>query len=179
MRYCSLYATSRGMGAVIANERGLESVILPDPAGTDPLLAPVAGDLAALPSSTLSCQGAELLRRYFAGEKVSFALPLDDSHWSTFGRAVYRAVVEIPWGEVRSYGEIARACGRPGAARAVGRLMAANRLPIIIPCHRVVAANGGLTGYSAPGGVAFKRELLSFEAVSVMALKGGAAEQAI
>jgi methylated-DNA-[protein]-cysteine S-methyltransferase len=167
MVYGSLYETARGIGGVVANESGLVAVILPDPVGKESVLAQMRQWHAELQPLALSREAAELLRHYFAGEAVQFALPIDDRHWSAFGRAVYHAVMAIPYGEVRSYGAIATSCGCPGAARAVGRLMASNRLPIIIPCHRVVAANGALTGYSAPGGVPFKEELLQMEGVSL------------
>lgn len=169
MVYGSLYETARGIGGVVANETGLVAVILPDPIGRGAVLAQMHLWHAELQPLALGTKAADLLRHYFAGETVQFALPIDDRHWSAFGRAVYQAVMAIPYGEVRSYGAIAMSCGCPGAARAVGRLMAANRLPIIIPCHRVVAANGALTGYSAPGGVSFKEELLQMEGVSLMA----------
>ncbi len=165
----ALYETARGIGGIVANETGLVALILPDQAGKAAVIAQLQQLSAALQPLPLNSQATALLQRYFAGEAVQFALPIDDRHWSAFGRAVYHAVMAIPYGEVRSYGAIANSCGRPGAARAVGRLMAANRLPIIIPCHRVVAANGALTGYSAPGGVPFKEELLQLEGVSLKA----------
>lgn len=169
MVYGALYETSRGVGGVVANESGLVAVILPDPVGKEAVLAQLHQWQAVLQPLALCSKAAAMLQHYFAGETVLFALTIDDRHWSAFGRAVYQAVMAIPYGEVRSYGAIAKSCGRPGAARAVGRLMAANRLPIIIPCHRVVAANGALTGYSAPGGVPFKEELLQLEGVSLTA----------
>ena len=80
-----------------------------------------------------------------------------------FRRAVYAATREIPAGTTRSYGEVARAIGRPDGARDVGTALARNPFPIIVPCHRVVAANGALTGFSAPGGLATKRRMLELE----------------
>ena len=163
MDYGSMFETVSGVGAVLANDYGLTAVFLPDPAGVAALIARLPGAPLAPPASQLTLETAELLRRYFAGEPVTFDCPIDDRHWTEFGRQVYLAVMAIPYGAVRSYGAIAAQCGRPGAARAVGRLMAANRLPIIIPCHRVVAASGALTGYSAPGGIDTKEKLLLLE----------------
>jgi len=91
-------------------------------------------------------------------------LPLD-VHATAFRRRVWEALRRIPAGETRSYGEIAQAVGAPGAARAVGTACATNPVPIVVPCHRVVAANGGLGGYS--GGLARKRQLLDAEGAQV------------
>ena len=90
-------------------------------------------------------------------------VPLDDRHLDDLRRAVYAATREIPPGTTRSYGEIARAIGRPNGAREVGAALARNPFPIIVPCHRVVAASGALTGFSAPGGLATKRRMLELE----------------
>ncbi|MEE2750765.1 MAG: methylated-DNA--[protein]-cysteine S-methyltransferase [Myxococcota bacterium] len=83
---------------------------------------------------------------------------------SRFRATVYRIVTDIPWGQTLSYGEVAAAAGSPGAARAVGSAMAANRFAPFIPCHRVVPSNGGLGEYG--GGVALKKALLEMEAGS-------------
>ena len=85
-------------------------------------------------------------------------------NYPPFFRAVWRECARIPSGEVRTYGWIARRIGKPGAARAVGRALAANPFAPLIPCHRVVASDGSLGGYSGPGGVAAKRRMLSREA---------------
>lgn len=88
---------------------------------------------------------------------------LDDRGVDAFRREVYAATREIAAGTTRSYGEVARAIGRPDSAREVGAALARNPCPIIVPCHRVVAANGALTGFSAPGGLATKRRMLELE----------------
>jgi methylated-DNA-[protein]-cysteine S-methyltransferase len=90
-------------------------------------------------------------------------VPLDDRGVDAFRHAVYAATREIPAGSTRTYGEIARSIGRPDAARDVGAALARNPVPIIVPCHRVVAANGALTGFSAPGGLETKRRMLEIE----------------
>ena len=84
-----------------------------------------------------------------------------------FYQAVWRACAEIPKGEVRTYGWIARRMGKPGAARAVGQALGKNPFAPAVPCHRVVGADGRLTGYSGAGGVAKKRRLLRAEGVPV------------
>ena len=80
-----------------------------------------------------------------------------------FARDVLAALQQVPAGATVSYGELAARAGHPGAARAVGRVMAGNPLPLVVPCHRVVGANGALTGYSGAAGVATKKWLLEFE----------------
>ena len=106
------------------------------------------------------------LRWYFAGEEVAFRLPLAYGPATPFQREVWRALRRIPYGEVRSYRWVARAISRPRSARAVGRACGANPWPIVVPCHRVVAANGSLGGYSS--GLNWKRLLLRIEGASLM-----------
>jgi methylated-DNA-[protein]-cysteine S-methyltransferase len=84
-------------------------------------------------------------------------------HLTPFGRRVVKACRGIPYGGTASYGTLAQKAGSPKAARAVGQCMASNRVPLIVPCHRVVAASGRLGGFSAPGGVDVKRRLLDLE----------------
>ena len=109
---------------------------------------------------------AERLRSYFAGERVSFDDVELDLEWcSPFQRAVLDAMRAIPYGEVATYGEVAAHAGRPGAQRAVGTVCASNRFPILVPCHRVVAASG--IGPYGSLGSAYKRRLLELERVSL------------
>ena len=99
------------------------------------------------------------LREYAAGERHEFDLPLD-LHGTEFELAVWAELGRIPFGETRTYGDIARALGDAGASRAVGGANGRNPLPVVVPCHRVVAANG-LGGFS--GGAGIKERLLSHE----------------
>ena len=109
----------------------------------------------------------ERLLSYVAGEPADFRdVPVAVEHLSAFQRRVVRACRSIPTGEQRSYGEVAALAGSPGAARAVGQVMASNRVPLVVPCHRVVAAGGRLGGFSAPQGLAMKRRLLALEKVA-------------
>jgi methylated-DNA-[protein]-cysteine S-methyltransferase len=104
------------------------------------------------------------LRAYCAGQSVDFLdVPLDLNDLTDFQWRVSLACRQIPWGQTCTYGELASRIGSPGAARAVGSVMARNRLPIVIPCHRVLGAGRRLGGYSAPGGLDTKRRLLSLE----------------
>ena len=105
-------------------------------------------------------RAVEQLEEYFDGARTAFDLPLAASG-SRFEEAVWGALSEIPYGETRSYGEVARAVGRPDRARAVGTANARNPLAIVVPCHRVIGSDGSLTGYG--GGLERKRALLALE----------------
>ena len=105
------------------------------------------------------------LEEYFSGTRRQFDLPLDLNGISTFARDVLDRVRAIPYGSVASYSSIAGSSGSPGAARAVGNVMATNPIPILIPCHRVVRANGSLGRYG--GGDRMKRALLALEGFAV------------
>lgn len=100
------------------------------------------------------------LREYFSGRRRRFELPLCLTG-TEFQKRVWKALLEIPYGQVRTYGEIARAIGRPNAARAVGAACSRNPLWIAVPCHRVIGADGSLTGYA--GGTDMKEKLLELE----------------
>ncbi len=108
-------------------------------------------------------QAQQELEEYFAGRRRSFDVPLDLSGQAPFTGRVLEALCAVPYGAILTYGELALRAGNPRAARAVGRAMAVNPLPIVIPCHRVVAAGGRLCGYSGGGGVRTKEWLLAFE----------------
>ena len=101
------------------------------------------------------------LRAYFAGERRAFDLRIDFRNVSPFLRRVLAAAASVPPGQVVSYGEIARRIGQPGSSRAVGQALGRNPMPIVIPCHRVIAAGGKIGGYG--GGLRMKRTLLRLE----------------
>ena len=117
-----------------------------------------AGELA---EEGEAAEAAELVRRWSEGEDVDLAGRLDFSRGTAFQRAVWQAMLEIPRGETRSYGWLAERIGRPGAARAVGQAVGANPLPLLVPCHRVIASDGGLGGFG--GGLEMKEALLRHE----------------
>ncbi|MFB8106326.1 MULTISPECIES: methylated-DNA--[protein]-cysteine S-methyltransferase [unclassified Streptomyces] len=100
------------------------------------------------------------LTAYFAGELTTFDVPLA-LHGTPFQRSVWAELLKIPYGETRTYGELAGELGKPGASRAVGLANGKNPVSIIVPCHRVIGASGGLTGYG--GGLDRKQRLLAFE----------------
>lgn len=118
-------------------------------------------------TDTVPIQSTELLlcaqrqiNEYFAGKRKIFSLPLALTG-TPFQRKVWQQLIQIPYGEVRSYGQIAQAVGNPKACRAVGAANHCNPIPILVPCHRVVGANGSLTGYA--GGLWRKNLLLQLE----------------
>ena len=108
----------------------------------------------------LSCPAIDQIREYFAGERKHFDLPLAPVG-TDFQQEVWRELAKIPFGETTTYGELAQRVGRPRASRAVGAANGQNRIAIVLPCHRVVGANGKLTGFA--GGLDKKEKLLRFE----------------
>jgi methylated-DNA-[protein]-cysteine S-methyltransferase len=106
---------------------------------------------------------ANQIREYLNGKRRTFRGRIDWRAMSPFQRRVLRATLRIPYGRTSTYGKLALAIGNPRAARAVGRALGANPLPLVIPCHRVIASDGGLGGYSAAGGIKVKRKLLEKE----------------
>jgi len=118
---------------------------------------PVTGVLDPVLASVLRELG-----EYFAGERMAFTVPFRFDGGSSFERAVWERIASIPYGEMLTYGEIARAVGEPGGAQAVGAACGRNPVPVIVPCHRVVGANGRLVGFG--GGLPRKRHLLQLEA---------------
>ncbi|MFF4250464.1 methylated-DNA--[protein]-cysteine S-methyltransferase [Streptomyces sp. NPDC001663] len=113
-----------------------------------------------LPDGTPFAEAEQQLKAYFAGELKEFTLELR-LHGTPFQRSVWDQLRKIPYGETRSYGDLADALGNPSASRAVGLANGRNPIGIIVPCHRVVGANGSLTGYG--GGLDRKQRLLDFE----------------
>jgi O-6-methylguanine DNA methyltransferase len=142
--------TSIGRFRALFSERGLRRLCFPT----------VAPFPDADPPAAREADLARELEDYFEGRRQRFTVPLD-LQGTAFQREVWRQVLEIPYGSTRTYSEVARAMGRPLAARAVGAANGANPVPILVPCHRLVGASGDLTGYG--GGIELKRWLLRLE----------------
>jgi len=151
MRYSTLTTPIGELLLIAADDGALTGVHLPgrhgDTTGAerdDAALAPARAQLT----------------QYFAGERTGFDLPLRPAG-GPFQQRVWEALLDIPYGETASYGELARRLGAPGAARAVGAANGRNPIAIVVPCHRVIGASGALTGYA--GGLERKRALLDLE----------------
>ena len=141
-----------GVWGVVGSDLGVDEIVLPHQR-----VGATRGD-----APTPVVEAAGQLEEYFAGVRRSFAVTLAPVRATPFQRAVWAALSDIPFGEVRTYGDVARATDRPRAMRAVGNANHANPWPIIVPCHRVVAANG-IGGYGGGDGV--KRYLLGLEGI--------------
>ncbi len=151
-----VFDTPLGRMGVAAGARGVVRVALPGHAET---LAGIASS-GAPDAEAMADQAARELADYAAGRRRAFSVPVCLDGLSAFRRSVSRALRRVPFGRTVTYGQLARRAGRPGAGRAVGQAMAANPLPLLVPCHRVVAADG-LGGFG--GGQALKRRLLALE----------------
>jgi methylated-DNA-[protein]-cysteine S-methyltransferase len=130
-----------------------------------------ADDGAQGEASAVLAEAARQLADYFAGRRRAFDLPLAPEG-TPFQRRVWEALRALAWGETVSYAELARRAGAPGAARAIGAANGRNPIPIVVPCHRVVGADGTLTGFG--GGVEAKEWLLAHEGAWPARLAGGA-----
>lgn len=141
---------------LIASDTGLAAILWDDDAAMQARYAPRRAD----PDHPVIAATIRQLEEYFAGTRTTFDLPLDPVG-TDFQRDVWRALLTIPYGETRSYADIARAIGRPSATRAVGAANGRNPIPIVTPCHRVIGSNGTLTGFG--GGLPNKQLLLALE----------------
>lgn len=159
--------TTQGQVGFIATERGLRRVFLPERTITAARSAIRKYAPEAVEQPRLLPELAAALERYFNGEPVGeFPVKLDWSGHSNFEVDVWRACARIAYGETASYKSLADSIGCPGAARAVGTAMSHNPCPIVVPCHRVLKSDGSIGGFSAPGGIAQKRQLLDMEAAA-------------
>ncbi|MCE7797458.1 methylated-DNA--[protein]-cysteine S-methyltransferase [Sphingobium sufflavum] len=152
----SIFTSPVGALRLVASETGLVAILWEN---DDPKRVPL-GPCANAPDHMILSEVARQLGEYFAGERRIFNLPLD-FRGTDFQKDVWAALLTIPFGETRSYGEIARAIGRPSASRAVGAANGRNPISIVAPCHRVVGANGTMTGFA--GGIPAKEYLLALE----------------
>lgn len=160
--YQSTFETELGRVRVYATERGICKIDLPAAHSESASVLLTDDD----PSSPLTEQVAIMINLYFSGRRQPFeTVPVDLTGLTLFRTRILTLIREIPYGETRSYGEVSIMAGTPGAARAVGGAMAANPVPVIIPCHRIVAADGRLTGFTAPGGLELKKNLLQAEGI--------------
>jgi methylated-DNA-[protein]-cysteine S-methyltransferase len=154
-----VFETALGRCGVNWSDAGITEVVMP---GRRELAPAPLGDPAELPEIVRA--GVAGIVALLAGERLDLReIALDDREVDEFRRSVYAATRAVGPGETVTYGEIARAIGTPTAARAVGAALGSNPFPIIVPCHRVLAADGALHGFSAPGGIVTKRRMLEIE----------------
>lgn len=145
-----------GQLKLVASERGLAAILWEN---DNPRRVPL-GEVIESDNDPVLLETERQLREYFAGQRKGFALPLD-FRGTEFQQRVWAALLTIPFGETRSYAQIAQQIGCPAAVRAVGAANGRNPLSIIAPCHRVLGSNGKLTGFA--GGLETKAKLLSME----------------
>jgi methylated-DNA-[protein]-cysteine S-methyltransferase len=156
-----LVQTPIGQLLVGASDRGLAAISYEtDPEESLDCLARIAGPRVLRSPRSVDAARREL-DEYFAGKRRSFDLALDLRALPPFTVSVLGELARVPYGETTTYGALARRVGHPKAARAVGTVMNRNRIPIVLPCHRVVGSTGDLTGYA--GGLDRKRTLLELE----------------
>ena len=162
----TLVPTAIGTCGLAWNDAGLTRLQLPeaDDAHTESRLGRRGASPApdAVPDHITTTTAS--LTAYFADARIDFAdAVLDTSMLTPFDAAIYRALRDVSWGRTTTYGALAATIGDPDAARAVGVAMSHNPWPIIVPCHRVLAANGAMGGFSAYGGATTKQKLLTLE----------------
>lgn len=158
----SVFETQAGWVGALGSRQGLRRLTLPQDSASEACVE-LGEELAlAVSSPEFFADLIGRLKRYFEGEDVNFPDKLDLSGASPFQCRVWAAAMSIPYGETRGYRWVAREAGRPLGARAAGQAMGRNPVPIIIPCHRVVASGGKLGGFG--GGLEMKKYLLALEA---------------
>ena len=170
MTHYSLFETAIGVCGIAWSERALTRLQLPesDRGATERRLrARAATESQAVPAAIE--QVIADIQSYMTGRSIDFAaVAIDLTDAEPFEQEVYAAARAIPWGKTVSYGECARQIGLPGAARAVGQALGRNPVPIIIPCHRVLAKGRRVGGFSAHGGTLTKKRLLALEGVHLV-----------
>ena len=167
MIHYHVFETTLGFAAIAWNDAGVTRFNLPGP--KDTATNRLGGATPAEPPPNIAAIIA-LAQRYFAGERIDFdAIGLDLSSVDPFRRSIYDALRKVAFGETVTYGELAKRVGanQPQAAQDVGVAMARNPVPLIIPCHRVLAAGGKLGGFSAPGRTETKQKMLALEGVYI------------
>jgi methylated-DNA-[protein]-cysteine S-methyltransferase len=175
IRIIDVFETDLGWMAILTHGQTLQRVTFghETAAAAEANIRQFAGDAVRLAKRANRASGESAdwrrmvigqLAAYASGQAVDLSdIEVDGSEWSIFQRRVLAACRRIPRGSLRTYGQLAAACGSRAAARAVGRVMATNPLPIVIPCHRVVGSTGKLGGFSARGGLSTKERLMRLE----------------
>jgi methylated-DNA-[protein]-cysteine S-methyltransferase len=162
----TLFDTALGSCGIAWGPRGIVAVQLPEADARAPrarIRRALRGASESPPPADVGRAIEEIVALLEGEPRDLSTIVLDMERVPEFNRRVYSAAREIPPGETLTYGEVAERIGERGAAQAVGQALGRNPFPIVVPCHRVLAAGGGLGGFSAPGGVATKRRMLAIE----------------
>ena len=164
----AVFKVKEGWMGLVGNEKGIERIFLPVPEKEEIKIS-IFSEFPECKEkgSDILAQAKKELMEYFSGDRTRFDFPLDLSSATPFQRKVYQVLSGVPFGEVRTYRWLAEKIGNPRALRAVGGANGKNRWPLAIPCHRIVGSDGRLTGFSAPGGLALKSNLLKQELIPV------------
>ncbi len=168
MQQYHLFETKLGFAGIAWGDDGVTRFRLPDP-DREAAAKQFRGRTESAPPAAIAAV-VDQARRYFDGERIDFTpIPLDLSGIDPFRRGIYDALRQVAFGETVTYGELAKRAGAtaPQAAQDVGVAMARNPVPLIIPCHRVLAAGGKLGGFSAPGRTEAKQRMLALEGVYI------------
>jgi len=163
MERYTILRTRFGSAGIVAADKGLSRIVLTgkNMEGFHRLICKLIPEAQYEKQLLPSLQ--RQLKDYFSGKPVHFRVKLDLSSLADFQRKVLQACARIEYGQTISYGELAGRIGKPKAARAVGGALARNPIPIVIPCHRVIAGDGSMGGFSAEQGIKLKRQLLKME----------------
>jgi methylated-DNA-[protein]-cysteine S-methyltransferase len=166
----AIFETALGFMGVAWSEKGLTRLCLPQASrdSVERRLLRLDGDVPAGTRPPWVADLIEAIKAYAAGGAVDFsAFPVDLTGIDAFRLAIYDAARKLAFGEVTTYGELASRAGHAGLARETGAALGANPVPLVIPCHRIMAAGGKIGGFSAPGGSATKERMLGLEGVRV------------
>lgn len=166
----AVFETALGFMGVAWSEKGLTRLCLPQASrdGVERRLLRLDGDIPVGTRPPWVVDLIEAIKAYAAGGTVDFsAFPVDLTGIDAFRMAIYDAARKLAFGEVTTYGELASRAGHTGLARETGAALGANPVPLVIPCHRIMAAGGKIGGFSAPGGSATKERMLGLEGVRV------------
>lgn len=169
--YYDLLSTSMGWVGVVASPRGIRRTTLPTPTPVEALASLGVDAAGATHRPGVFAHLHRRLEAYFRGEAVEFNDPVDLEKTGPFFSKAWAACKSIPRGETRSYQWLAAQAGQPDASRAAGQAMARNPIPLLVPCHRVVASDGSLCGFG--GGLELKARLLQLERASPRPAKAG------
>lgn len=163
LKSCFVFKTGIGWCGVVSSKKGILRIVI-GYSSPERVIKKIRAEFGrGITETPAKGSIADKITRYFSGEKVSFNCVLDWSSLSSFQQKVLKVAKKVPYGAVESYGCLARKAGCPKGSRAVGRALARNPFPLVVPCHRIVRGDGGLGGFSAGGGTPLKKKLLKLE----------------